>query len=575
MTAGAAPPPGSAGSPPAGAEIIRDLFGKAEPETDLSLSRLQRNDTGNAKRLIRRFGRDLIWVKDLGWHCWSGQHWDQEGGESEAQQRAQETARLILDEARAAEADGRLKDRETGEFVETEKQFRERIDGLRGWSTTSGMTPRIRGMLEQAQPELERARRELDADPWLFNLENGSLVLNPDGTVTLRKHDRRNLATRVAPVVYDPKATCPRFIQWMEFVLPDPDDGGAEPVEGAMRGLLKRFFGYCLSGSTALQVAPLFCGTGANGKSTLVNVMRGIFGAYAQTLPVETLLENDRKGGADASPDVARMPGVRLALASEPEKKARMSTSKLKQFTGGEPIVARQLYGAFFEFHPAFKMVLSFNDRPSVPAQDDGTWRRLLLIMFDQKIPKEQRRERFELELLVEASGILNWLIQGYADWRAKGLQVPEGVRAATEAYRDDNDPIGEFLGECCLNAAGLADYEAQHREQPVERANMLYAAYELWCADTAADPISKRVFGLRLRDKGYAKGHSNGVVYQNIRLTDAWEEKARGLLERQTSRLYGRLPGAGAGDGRGRRDESTDDMAVRTGAVPDPAPGE
>ena len=62
-------------------------------------------------------------------------------------------------------------------------------------------------MLEQAQPKLERARRELDADLWLINLENGSLVLNPDGTVTLRKHDRRNLATRVAPVAYDPKAT--------------------------------------------------------------------------------------------------------------------------------------------------------------------------------------------------------------------------------------------------------------------------------------------------------------------------------------------------------------------------------
>ena len=84
----------------------------------------------------------------------------------------------------------------------------------------------------------------------------------------------------------------------MEFVLPDPDGGGPEPVEGAMRGLLKRFSGYCLSGSAALQVAPLFRGTGANGKSTLVNVMRGIFGAYAQTLPVETLLVNDRKGGA-------------------------------------------------------------------------------------------------------------------------------------------------------------------------------------------------------------------------------------------------------------------------------------
>lgn len=544
-----------------GEDALRDLFGKAEPETDLQLSRLQRNDTGNATRLIKRFGQNLLWVRDLGWHVWSGRHWNHEGGESEAQQRAHETARLIMDEARAAEDAGILVDR-AGEPLETAKEFKARIDGLRGWSTASGNTPRISGMLEQAQPYLERQRRDLDADPWLFNLQNGSLALKSDGTVELRKHSRKDLVTLLAPVIYDPSATCPKFASWMEFILPDPEDGGAEPVEGAIRGLLQRFFGYCLSGSTALQVAPLFCGTGANGKSTLVNVMRGIFGPYAQTLPVETLLENDRKGGADATPDVARMPGRRLALASEPEKKARMSTAKLKQFTGGEPIVARQLYGSFFEFEPAFKMILSFNDRPSVPAQDDGTWRRLLLIMFDQKIPKEQRRERFELELLVEASGILNWLIAGYAAYRTKGLQVPEGVRAATEAYRDDNDPLGEFLAECCQSAQELAAYEEQYRDRPVERGAMLYAAYELWCADTAADPISKRVFGLRLRDKGYARGHRNGTVYLNIRLTGDWSSKATDLLARQSSRLFGRAPG-------GQRGESVDDVAVRTGAVP------
>lgn len=542
-----------------GEDDLRDLFGRAEPATDLLLSRQPRNDIGNARRLIRRFGRDLIYVKDLGWHIWAGTHWDQDHGEREAQQRAHQVARLILDEARAAEMDGPRKD-ESGAEIETPKEFLDRVKKLASWSNASGNMRHIRGMLEAAEPDLARDRRDLDADPLLFNLRNGTLVLKPDGTVDLRQHDRKDLLTRMAPVDFDPKAACPKFVEWLRFILPDPQDleeDGEHRAEGEIRGLLKRFFGYCLTGSTALQVAPLFCGTGANGKSTLVNVLRGLFGPYAQTLPVETLLENDRKGGADASPDIARLPSTRLALASEPEKKSRLSTAKLKQFTGGEPIVARGLYADFFEFQPAFKMILSFNDRPSVPAQDDGTWRRLLLIMFEQKIPKEQRKERFELELLTEASGILNWLVEGYADWRREGLRVPEGVRAATEDYRNDNDPLGQFLKECIKPVAEMVP--PKPGQPPQERAASLYAAYELWCEDAAADPVTKRVFGLRLRDKGFAKSHSNGSVYLNLQLLDEWYAKAGELLQRRADRARG-------AQGRGRHTGDADDSAARAG---------
>lgn len=557
---------------------IRDLFGQAGPETNFALSRESRNDIGNAKRLIRRFGIDLLWVKDLGWHVWSGKHWDRERGERAAQQRAHDVARLILDEAAAAEAAGPTRDKD-GELLELPGDFTKRIQSLRAWSNASGNMRHVTGMLSAAAPDLACDRAELDADPLLFNLENGTLVLSPDGSAALRPHSRRDRITMVAPVTYDPGAGCPKFEEWLRFILPDPADAeedGEHRNEGDIRGLLKRFFGYSLTGSTALQVALLFCGVGANGKSTLVNVLRGIFGPYAQTLPVETLLDQDRKGGSEASPDIARLPSKRLALASEPEKKSRLSTAKLKQFTGGEPIVARELHKGFFEFQPSFKVVMSFNDRPSVPAQDDGTWRRMLLIMFMQKIPKEQRRERFEDELLKEASGILNWLIAGYRDWRAGGLRVPEGVRAATETYRNDNDPLGQFISVCCLPPDDLDKMRGPDGTLPDERASHLYAAYRLWCEEAVTDAMSKRIFGLKLGDKGYGKKHSGGTVYQGIALTTEWQAKAIELVNREAERAQGLGRwGRSRGDHLGGGDAAADDAAVRAGAYDRPAPGD
>ncbi len=467
-----------------------------DPALDRELSRLPMNDLGNAERLIRRFGRDLMHVQDVGWHAWTGTHWDKDSGEGAAQRMAHRTAELILAEVAAIEP----------ELGEKATDVRDLKDALWKWARASGNTPRIRGMLEVTAPKLMRSRVELDADPWLLNVKNGTIELTPPDRpllgdidpVQIRAQRRDDLITHMAPVVFEADADAVKWPAFLDRVQPDL----------GMQGYLQRLFGYMLTGDVGQQQCDVFYGQGANGKSTFLNVVRGILGTYVQTVPVELFLEDDRQGAGQATPEVARLVGVRVAIASEPNKKRRLDPARIKMLTGGEPIVTRALYGEFFEFTPQFKPVLSFNERPAVPAADDGTWRRLRISPWGEQLPPEERVPRFERVLLAEASAILNWGLDGFREWREKGMNPPLQVKAATDDYRADSDSVGEFLRvatEPDIGGNGVA-------------AGELRKAYEKWCEKSAIEPLGSRRFGERL--KATLRHRKSGVVtYLDIAL--------------------------------------------------------
>ena len=197
------------------------------------------------------------------------------------------------------------------------------------------------------------ATEELDADPFKFNTEKGTLVFRKVADadyVTFKKHDPDDLITKLAPVVYDPKATCPRFLEFLNFV--QPDDG--------YRRFLARWRGLSLTGDAGEQALCLFWGSGQNGKSTFEDVCARIEGDYSETVPIETFLNEGRQRNAgQATPDLAILPGVRSLRASEPNRGAKLDEALIKAVTGGERIMCRHLNKEFFGFYPQFKLTIS------------------------------------------------------------------------------------------------------------------------------------------------------------------------------------------------------------------------
>ncbi|MFP4098880.1 MAG: phage/plasmid primase, P4 family [Alphaproteobacteria bacterium] len=486
------------------------------PALDKELIRHPRNDLSNSRRLIARHGDNIKFVREHGWYGWTSQYWSLDNGTRIVREAAQNTADKIRGEALAVAALGNFED-------ETPKEFKERLRAWRNFARSSGNTPRISAMIEEAKSGLEIVPEELDTHSCLVNVENGTLNLkapdngaeNFDGIV-LEPHTRDHFITKLAAVYYDPQALSPRFRRFIDEIQPDYE----------IANFLQRWFGYCLTGSMKEQVILMCYGSGSNGKSVLMSLMNRLFGTYGQVLPFASLLHDDKRRGSEPSPDLAQLPGARLVTAAEPETGAKFSESMIKQITGGEKIKARHLRQDFFEFRPECKVMLSFNNKPIIRGQDDGIWRRLLLVPFKQRYVEQHELTAYpgaklkdkdlEAKLWEEAPGILNWVLDGYRMWAENGLQIPDKVRAATSQYRDESSPVREFLSGCTARKPGQST-----------RAGILFEAFKLWAADNAIDPRNSTWFGYRMKELHFEK-HSDGknVFYSGLSLSKEMMER-------------------------------------------------
>lgn len=420
------------------------------------------SDLGNARRFVTQHSDDvravLAWRSP--WIVFDGMRWapDKEG---HVERAAKQTVRHIYSEAtRAADDDQR--------------------EQLLRHALISESAARIRGMLELArtEPELNTSPKDLDANPWLFNVQNGTINLK-NGVLTA--HNREQLLTRLAPVEYDPEAPAPRWTQFLHQIM----DGDEELV-----GFLQRAVGYALTGDIREQCLFFCYGQGSNGKSTFLETLRILFGDYGQQSDFSTFLSNRSDGPRN---DLARMQGARLITASEADGERGFDTRVVKLLTGDDTIVARRLYEEHFEFKPQHKLFLAANHRPVVKEQTPGFWRRMRLIPFTVSFSDAQRDKRLPRKLEKELSGILNWAIAGCQSWRAHGLGVPKAVQRATNSYREENDTLGEFISQRCALVSDA------WTPTPV-----LYRTFIEWWADTRgqrSQPISLGWFGRLLSE--------------------------------------------------------------------------
>ena len=391
----------------------------AAPDADNSLvTDINLTDVGNGTRIAARHGDDLhycySWAR---WLTWDDRRWNNDDP-GEPVRRAKESARWLA----ASALDLRDSDR--------------RRLTLR-WALESEKDARVRAALWMAQsvPGISITPTELDTDPWLFNVENGTIDLR---TGQLCDHDRADLITKLAPVAYDPGAKAPRWEQFLEEIL----------VDDRVISFMQKLCGYMLTGLTREQILAIFWGSGENGKSTLINMLMKVLGDdYAQQAPSSTFLE--RRG--DGVPnDIARLRGQRLVVATETAETRHLNEALIKQMTGGDRMSARYMRSEWFDFTPEFKPVLVTNHKPEIRGTDHAIWRRIRLIPFTVRISDEQRDRDLDKKLQQELPGILTWAVAGCQAWLAEGLEPPEAIIAAGTEYREEQDAIGRFVADCC-----------------------------------------------------------------------------------------------------------------------------
>ena len=445
-------------------------------------------DVGNAELLVDLSGEQLRFVHVRPrsgpvagwWRVWDGKRWaDDDGGTCArlAHDMARERLRRAADipDARASEAAAK-------------------------WALRSDSTDKIRDTLEATswQKALVSRPGDYDTDPFLLNVGNGLLDLR---TGDLRPHDPATMCHRFTPVMFDSRATAPRWERFLAEVFDGND---------AMVGFVQRAAGYSLTGATPEDCLLLLHGGGTNGKSTLLRILHALLGDYALATDFATFTLQREKQGAIRN-DLARLAGARLVTASETSEGLRFSEGILKQLTGGDQVAARFLHQEFFEFTMQAKIWLSCNHRPRVRDSSEAFWRRIRLLPFAVSF-KGREEKHLDDVLLAELPGILTWALTGCLEWLdLDDLQAPPEVVVATTNYQQEEDTIGRFLGDCC---------EITPDDKSTTAA--LYSAYQGWSEDNGERPMGARTFGRELGDRGFSPcriGAAQARGWQGVRL--------------------------------------------------------
>ena len=356
-------------------------------------------------------------------------------------------------------------------------------------------------IIKDARDLLPVHQGDFDTDPYLFNCQNGILNLK---TFEFTDHDPGLLLSKVANVVYDPNARCDVFDTFMDQIM----QGDQAKIEN-----LQTLFGYAMTGKNEREECFMLYGsTTRNGKGTLTNTIRYLFGDYGANIQPETLAMQKNRDGRTPSGDIARLNGVRFLQMSEPPKRMMIDVALLKTMIGRDVITARYLYEREFEFTPCFKLFINTNFLPVVLDDTLFSSGRVKVITFDRHFDKAEQDHTLKdrLQTQESLSGILNWLLEGLKRYNANHgiIAVPESVQKATDDYRLKSDKIQSFIDEVLTPDKGSAIM-----------AKSIYTAFVDWCRSNGYYPESKKNFLSELKAKGllFSTGTINGKTQHNV----------------------------------------------------------
>ncbi len=474
-------------------DFERALDAAADAEL-LSGATLKRTDLAAAERLVAERGDDLrfvgAWKK---WLAWDGARWklDDENG---AALCAIETAKVVAEEALAAcdSVNRRIAASGKSDALDEEKK---EADRNLAWAASLQSASKVRATLTLAAalPALAVSHANLDADPWVLNVPNGTIDLR---TAELRPHRREDLITQLAPVAYDPDAKCPTWDAFLERAM-----GG----DGHMLAYLQRLVGYTITGSTREHVLAFCYGEGANGKSTFLNTLHSMLGDYATPARRKLLFARRNEGHAT---EIATLFRKRFVTCSEIAQGQAFDEELTKDLTGGDPLNCRRMCEDEWRFDPTHTIFVAGNHRPIVRGDDEGIWRRIRLIPWTVTIPAEERDKALPERLRAELPGILAWAVRGALEWQRVGLGDPPAVADATAAYRESQDVLGQYFAE-------------RTRLDPAARMTRkaLREDYEAWCRDVGHEPLGAR----RLSEALTSRGVRPCNVREGMRFANGW----------------------------------------------------
>ena len=426
-------------------------------------------DVGNRERFVKQHKDNFRFNPQLGWLTWTGQRWEKDLTE-QVNEAAILTVRNIYREV--ADCDDRMQ-----------------RDALLKHAKASESRAKIESMVSLAKSSQEMLIRteELDSNPWLFNVANGTLNLK---TRELQPHNLYDYITKYSDVNYDPSAKHQAVEQLLDLLQ---EDNRAE--------FLQRSLGSCLIGEVYNEFLWYLVGKAGTGKSTLMEAVMAVLGEYAATTDTSLIIKNNNQNPSAPRPELLTLRGARLVVAKEIPKNTRLNATDIKAMTGGDTMVARALYSnELISFAAEFKLFIHSNFDVKVDWDDDGIKRRLFRVPFNTKPKKLDLNFKNTLKTdPIALSALLNWLFKGFVNWVDNNydLAIPEDIKNYTKEFWQDADPFYEFAGErlCFTNSEAITP------------SNDIWQAYQSYCEQDKRQPRRKNELWAWLTKNGCHDG--------------------------------------------------------------------
>ena len=443
----------------------------------------ENTEIGRATEFAQRISKTHCYIDESDkWHIFNGNIWKEENKKflhAEALEFFKENASEIS-------------------IIEDE---RDRNDETREFQRHANRSS-VNNLVELASCQLIKSIDDFDTDLNALAVESGWINLR-DGRHFNPSPDM--MFSKCTSVPYFKDAAAPL---WRKTIL-QVFDG-----DKAMAEYFQRAVGYSLLGENKEQCLFICYGSGANGKSLLLETIKDVLGSYGQSMPIAALLRGKTSSGA-ANPEIARLLGVRFALAAEAEKGQHWSAHRVKMLTGNDTITARNLYKGIFEFKSQATIWIASNHKPEVDSSDEAMWRRIKLIPFNHVFSNDEQDPELTNKLKYEYAGILTWMVQGLCSYNATGLQEPKKVIDATMAYREEMNSVKRFIAEAL-------ELDNDSRETLSE----VKETYKNWCKDECLQPLPSSQFKNALIDAGCKEAKSGSTRYwSGLRLINPLEK--------------------------------------------------
>jgi putative DNA primase/helicase len=351
-------------------------------------------------------------------------------------------------------------------------------------------------------------RKNIRQEDWFISTTFGKINFNNGvydiASNELKPHSREFGFTYCLPYDYDPKATAPRFEQFLKEVT----DGDEQLID-----VLLEYAGYCFSFSECkYQKALILEGDGKNGKSVFLDLMKHLAGE--DNVSSLSML--------DLGNDLGRslLENKLFNISEETPANSLKDTSIFKNLVTGGTVTVRRLYKGIKQINNRAKFIFACNELPRNYDQTYGLYRRFIIVPFDVVFDGPREDKDIKTKLFAERSGIFNLIIQGWKRLEKQGrFSESESIERKLNEYRLDSNDVFSFMDE----------YEYVFKPNSFVEQDKLYEEYRSHCiqsgiADrfirtksTFSKYVIKTYKGVEIERRRFADGQKRIRFYKNI----------------------------------------------------------